>query len=140
VVALVIVLVLDLGIIVGQRIAGTTVLNATFYALTIGTIALLVAYLLATLGAVKFLFLGTTPKAPRWQIILPLAGIAFVGYTIYKNVVGLSPPYSYFPYIIGIWLLVGLAVVLLSPGQAERVRRNLAGSTSSDTTEPEVRA
>jgi amino acid transporter len=138
--ALVIVLALDLGIIVGQRIAGTTVLNATFYALTVGTIALLVAYLLATLGAVKFLFLGATPKAPRWQIILPLGGIAFVGYTIYKNVVGLSPPYSYFPYIIGIWLLAGLAVVLLSPGLAARVRRNLAESTNSDTAEPQARA
>ena len=47
---------------IGQRLAGTAVLDATFYALTIGTISLLVAYVLATVGAIKFLFLDGPPQ------------------------------------------------------------------------------
>lgn len=137
VLALVVVLLVVLAAIIGQRVAGTAVLDATFYALTIGTIALLVAYLLATVGAIRFLFLRGVPKAPRWQIVVPLAGIAFLGYTIYKNVVGLESPYSLFPYLVAVWLAVGVAIVLGIPGLAVRVRRNLADSTADPAVAPQ---
>ena len=128
--ALVVVLALIAAGVVGQRIAGSDVLDATFYALTLGTISLLVAYVLATVGAVKFLFLDGPPKAPTWQAAIPTLGGIFVVYTIYKNVVHVASPYSYFGWIVLIWLLIGLALVALVPGLAGRVRTGLAASSA----------
>lgn len=136
-VALVIVLLLVAGIIVGQRAAGSAVLDATFYALTVGTLCLLVAYVLATVGAIRFLFFGAPARrAPALQIVIPFAAIGLVGYTLYKNVFGLSTPYDRFPYIVAVWLLIGLGVVALSPGMASRVRAGLAGSRPPASEEP----
>ena len=128
--ALIVVLVCIAAGLIGQRLAGSAVLDATFYALTLGTISLLVAYVLATVGAVKFLFLDGPPKAPTWQAAIPTLGGAFVVYTIYKNVVGLDAPYSYFGWIVLVWLLIGLALVALVPGLAGRVRIGLATSSA----------
>lgn len=112
--------------LVAQRITGSSVLDATFYALTLGTISLLVAYVLATIGAIRFLFLSGVPKAPRWQVAIPTLGGAFVIYTIYKNVINVPSPYSYFGWIVLVWLLVGAGVVAFVPGVATRVRAGLA--------------
>jgi amino acid transporter len=126
--ALAVTIAATLFIMVGQRLAGTTVLSATFYWLTIGTIALLVAYALATLGALRFLFFQGPRRAPAWQVVVPIAGVAFVGYTIYKNIVGVAAPYNVFPYLVAGWLAVGLALVAAVPGVASQVRGRLASS------------
>jgi amino acid transporter len=107
---------------VGQRLAGTGVLDATFYWLTLGTIALLVAYALATAGAFRFLFLSGPPKAPRWQAVIPILALAFVLYTIYKNVVGVEGPYRVFPYVVLAVLVVAGVLVVAVPGLTARVR------------------
>jgi hypothetical protein len=106
------------------------VLDATFYALTLGTISLLVAYVLATAGAVRYLFFDGPPKAPAWQVIIPTLGGAFVIYTIYKNVIGVDSPYSYFGWLVLIWLAIGAAIVAFAPGLAGRVRAGLATSSA----------
>lgn len=130
IVALVLVLLVVAGIIIGQRLADSAVLDATFYALTVGTLCLLVAYMLATAGAIRFLFLGRVRRAPALQVVVPLAAVGLVGYTIYKNVFNLDTPYDRFPYIVAVWLLVGLGFVLLVPGVAGRVRQGLGQSGS----------
>lgn len=112
--------------ITGQRLAGTDVLDATFYWLTIGTIALLIAYALATVGAFKFLFLAPTPRAPRWQALVPILAFAFVVYTIYKNVVGVHGPYVWFPYVVLAVLAAATATVMIVPGLATRVSERIA--------------
>lgn len=119
------------GIVV-LRLLNLAVLDATFYPLTIGTIALLVAYLLATLGAIRYLFLGKTKKAPMWQIIIPLLGGAFVVYTLYKQIVGVSYPYDRFPIAVGIYLLVAVAIMVVAPNIATRVGRGLMDSTTAE--------
>jgi amino acid transporter len=124
--ALILVIVIMGAGLVGQRLAGSDVLDATFYALTLGTISLLVAYVLATVGAIRFVFFAGPPKAPLWQAVIPTLGGAFVIYTIYKNVVHVASPYSYFGWLVLVWLLVGLALVALVPGLAGRVRSGLA--------------
>ena len=137
--ALAFIIVTTLCIMVGQRLVGTTVVNATFYWLTIGTIALLVAYALATLGALRFLFFNGPRKAPAWQVVVPIAGVAFVGYTIYKNVVGVASPYNVFPYLVAAWLAIGLVLVAAVPGIAGRVRSRLAASVEGTAgSEPEL--
>ena len=126
-------MVLVLCFMVGQRLAGTGVEDATFYWLTIGTIALLAAYALATIGAFRFLFLDGPAKAPMWQAVIPVLALAFVVYTIYKNVVGVEGPYRVFPYIILAWLVLATIVVFAVPGLAERVRSRLAsGDAAAD--------
>lgn len=136
VVALVIVLLVVAGIIVGQRLAGSAVLDATFYALTVGTLCLLVAYILATLGAINFLFVRGRRGAPAWQVVIPVLALALVGYTLYKNVFGLDFPYSRFPYIVLAWLAVGAAIAL-SRGVAGGVRRGLSGADATPMTPSE---
>lgn len=118
--------VLILCFTVGQRLAGTALLDATFYWLTIGTIALLVAYAMATAGAFRFLFLGRRARAPRWQAVIPVLALAFVLYTIYKNVVGVDGPYRFFPYIVLAVLVTASVVVVAVPGLADRVRAQIA--------------
>jgi amino acid transporter len=123
-----IVAVLVLIFAVGQRLAGTGVEDATFYWLTLGTIALLVAYALATVGAFRFLFLARPAKAPLWQGVVPVLALAFVLYTIYKNVVGVEGPYRVFPYIVLAVLVVAGILVAAVPGLAARVRASVGSS------------
>jgi amino acid transporter len=118
--------------IVGQQLAGTTVINATFYALQIGTVLLLVAYVLATVGAIRFLFFTGEPKEPRWQLVIPALGGAFVVYTIIRNVfVDQEGTFAHLPWIELAYLVVGLAVVGVAPGLAGRVRVGLAAGEAA---------
>jgi amino acid transporter len=128
--ALATVLLLMVAGVVGQRLAGSSVLDATFYALTLGTIALLVAYVLATVGAIRYLFFAGEERAPRWQVIVPTLGGAFVIYTIYKNVVHVDAPYSRFGWLVLLWLVIGGAIVAFAPGLAGRVRAGLASASA----------
>lgn len=113
-----------------ERATGAIVLDATFWVLTIGTISLLVAYLLATVGAIRFLFFGGNTRTPKWQIIIPILAAAFVIYTLYRNVVGVDSPYGWFPPIVAVWLIIGIAISFRQ-GLVDRVRANLDGA---DTT------
>jgi amino acid transporter len=114
-----------------EQLAGESVISATFSALQVGTVLILVAYALATVGAIRFLFLGgggaDGPKVPAWQILIPILGGAFVCYTIFRNVfIGQTGANANTPYIEGAYLLIGLAIVAIAPGLARRVRAGLA--------------
>ena len=122
--ALVVVLVIGVGAIVVQRIAGVSAVNAFFYPGTIGVLCMLVAYIVTNVGAIRFLFIKAR-RAPLWEIVFPVLGIAFVIYTIYKNVHGVPFPYSKFPLWVAGWLVVGLAFILLAPKLARRIGEGL---------------
>jgi len=125
--ALVVVLVIFGVNLILQQLVGETVLDATFQALQVGTVLILVAYVLATVGAIRFLFFSGEAKVPWWQIAIPVLGGAFVCYTIFRNVfINQVGAYSRFPYVEGIYLLIGLLVVYVAPGLAGRVRAGLA--------------
>jgi amino acid transporter len=125
--ALVVVLCIFAGALVGQQLGGSPVINATFYPLQIGTVLILVAYVMATIGAIYFLFFKGKAKAPMWQLAIPVLGGAFVCYTIYRNVfVGQVGTYGRLPYVEAAYLIVGLVVVSVAPGLAGRVRAGLA--------------
>ena len=131
-VALVVVLLVIVANLIVQQLVGEQVEPATFAALQVGTVVLLVAYVMAVAGAIWFLFLaprraGQPARAPLWQIIIPLVGGAFVLYTLYRNVfIGQTGANANTPYFEGVWLLVGLGVVCILPGLAGRVRAGLA--------------
>jgi amino acid transporter len=135
--ALMVVLIVFLCALVGQQLAGSSVINATFYPLQIGTVLILVAYVMAVVGAIYFLFFKEGAKVPMWQLVIPVIGGAFVCYTIYRNVfIGQVGTYARLPYIEGVWLLLGIAVVCIAPGLAGRVREGLRRG-SADAPEPD---
>ena len=53
----------------------------------IGTLILLVAYVLATIGAMRLLFFSGDTTTRRWEIVIPVLALVVLGYTIYRNVV-----------------------------------------------------
>ena len=110
--------------LISQRIAGTNAVNAFFYPGTIGVLSLMIAYIATNLGAIRHLFFGAL-KRPIWQIVFPVLGIAFLCFTIYKNVHGAVAPYSHFPWYVLAWLGVGLLLILAAPGVAKRVGERL---------------
>jgi amino acid transporter len=119
--------VMTFAVVVGValRINGTTSVNAFFYMGTIGVLSMLVAYVVTNLGAMKFLHLERR-EAP-WRVIIPILALAASIYTLYKNLWPRPPhPYNLFPYIIGGWLLFGVAITLLFPRLTHRIGRNLS--------------
>ena len=133
--ALVVVLVIGVGAIAAQRIAGVSAVNAFFYPGTLGVLSLLVAYIVTNVGAIRYLFIAAR-RAPLWEVVFPLAAIAFLIYTIYKNVHGVAFPYDRFPLVVGIWLVIGLAVVLATPALARRVGAELVRDAGLDESAP----
>jgi amino acid transporter len=97
--------------------------NAFLWSGTIGTLILLVAYVLATVGMTLLVFVQRKmPSVPMWQVIIPIAGIVVLGYTIYRNVY----PYPagdghWFPIVAGAWLAAAVIGVLLAPRTARRL-------------------
>jgi amino acid transporter len=129
--ALVVVLVIGVGAIVVQRIAGVSAVNAFFYPGTLGVLCMLVAYMVTNVGAIRYLFIAAR-RAPLWEIVIPLIGIAFIVYTIYKNVQGVPFPYDRFPFWVGAFLLVGLIITLATPKLARRVGEALVHDAGLD--------
>jgi amino acid transporter len=123
--ALAVVMAIGLTVVVVQRIVDTSPANAFFYPGTIGVLSLLVAYIVTNVGAIRFLFIAAR-RAPIWQLVIPLVAIAFLGYTIYKNVKGTSFPYDRFPIVVAIWLVVGAAVTVLFPRLTRSIGEALA--------------
>ncbi len=104
-----------------------TAFNAFLWSGTIGTLILLVVYVLATLGCVVLVFIRRKLPVPTWQIVVPIAAIIVLGYTLYRNVI----PYptgaaAWFPVVSGGWLLAAVIAVIAAPGTARKLGRALA--------------
>jgi amino acid transporter len=120
------------------RVSGVTGLNSAFYLGTSGTLSLLVAYAMVDVGAVRLMMKSATVKAVA---IIPLLGFALLCYVLFNE---LYPepahPYNLLPYFVGAWLLIGLGVVVLIPGVAQRIGVGLAEAEGIQThdTRPEI--
>jgi amino acid transporter len=129
--ALTLVMIVGFGGLIAQSLAGTNAVNAFFYPGTIGVLALMVAYIATNLGAIWHLFLQTL-RRPVWQLVFPVLGIAFLVFTIYKNVSGTAAPYSHFPWYVLAWLAVGALIVIAAPHIAKRIGERLTGELQDD--------
>jgi amino acid transporter len=137
VIALAVELTLSLCAVVGFAIAGTPAIDVFFYLATMGVLSLLVMYIVTNVGAFRYLFLSKPRRAPLWEIVVPLLGIGFAGYTLYKNLWPVPPyPFNIFPYIVAGWLVVGLATAFLVHGLGDRVERELLERTGQDRDDP----
>lgn len=90
---------------------------------TIGTLILLVVYVLATIGCVILVFVRRKLPVPMWQIVVPIMALVVLGYTLYRNVIPYpsSGPGRWFPVVAGAWLVAALVAVLVAPGFARRL-------------------
>jgi amino acid transporter len=87
----------------------------------IGTLILLVVYIMATVGAMRVLFFSKRKIVRTWEIVIPLASLVVLVYVIYRNVV----PYptganAKLPVIFIAWIAVGVVYVLVRPAVAKR--------------------
>jgi amino acid transporter len=120
---------------------GATASDAFAWSGSIGTLILLVAYALATIGMVLLVFVRRRmPSVPMWQLIIPVAAIALLGYTLYRNVFPYpsSGPSHWFPIVTGGWLLAAIIAVLALPRTARRLGDALAAGLkgTGDTPRP----
>jgi amino acid transporter len=97
---------------------------------TIGTLIILVAYLMLTVGAIKFLFFSGRARVPMWEIVIPAAAVIVLGYVVFRNVWPIPPsdqPAFWYSAATVVWLLIALVFVYAMPGLAGRVGDRLRG-------------
>jgi len=101
--------------------------NSFLWSGTIGTLILLVVYVLASVGCIMLVFVRHKLPVPMWQIIVPIAGLVVLGYTLYRNVwpwpAGSA---AWIPSVAGIWLVVAVIVVIFAAGTARKLGAALA--------------
>ncbi|SEP32914.1 APC family permease [Amycolatopsis saalfeldensis] len=107
---------------------GATAADTFAWSGSIGTLILLVIYLLTTLGAILLLFVRRRMRVPWWHLVFPLGALAVLGYTVYVNVVPYPTegPARWFPIAAGAVLVLAVILVLAAPGLARRVGERLA--------------
>jgi amino acid transporter len=101
--------------------------NSFLWSGTIGTLILLVVYVLATVGCIMLVFVRHKLPVPTWQIVVPIAALVVLGYTLYRNVI----PYptgtpKWFPVVSGAWLVAAVIAVIFAPGTARKLGAALA--------------
>ena len=104
-----------------------TAFDSFLWSGTIGTLILLVAYVLASVGCIMLVFVRRKLAVPMWQIVIPIAGLIVLGYTLYRNVI----PYPtgdgrWFPVTAGVWLLAAVVAVIVAPRTARKLGAALA--------------
>ncbi|MET9260188.1 APC family permease [Amycolatopsis sp. NPDC004079] len=107
---------------------GATADDTFAWAGSIGTLILLVIYLLTTLGAILLLFVRRRMRVPSWHLAFPIGALVLLGYTVYVNVVPYPTegPARWFPVVAGGVLVLAVVVVASAPGFARRVGERLA--------------
>ncbi|WP_370939156.1 APC family permease [Amycolatopsis sp. cg13] len=107
---------------------GATADDTFAWAGSIGTLILLVIYLLTTLGAILLLFVRRRMRVPWWHLAFPIGALVLLGYTVYVNVVPYPTdgPARWFPVVAGGVLVLAVVVVASAPGFARRVGERLA--------------
>lgn len=110
---------------VGFGLAGASAVDVYYWFATIATLCMVLAYGMASVGAIRFALRPGSPIA-AWEAIIPALGIGFLGLVYAIQVIGQSPPYTWFPYLAGLWCLIGLVIVVINPGLANRIGSRLA--------------
>jgi amino acid transporter len=117
---------LTLAALLAFGLAGTSALDAFFYLATIGTLSILVLYVLVSVSAI-WLALQARSGRQLLAVVLPAGGAFVALYVLYRNLVPAPAfPFNLFPYIVGAWLVVGLGIALTVPELRSRVSAGLA--------------
>jgi amino acid transporter len=96
---------------------------------TIGTLILLVVYVLATIGATRLVFFPGGDAAVRAEIIIPILGLALLGYTLWRNIIPFPEGAArWLPIAAAVWLLAALVFVLVRPDVTRRAGEQLTAA------------
>ncbi len=102
---------------------------------TIGTLILLVVYILATIGMTRLVFFSGSARGPgqarvrQWELVIPVLGIIVLGYTLFRNVWPLPAGIAWWgPSVAIAWLALGIAGVLARPAATRRAGELLTGA------------
>jgi amino acid transporter len=124
VVALATVIVIAAAGLIGMRAYGiSSAVLAFFYPGTIGVLAMIVAYAVTNVGAARMFLRDRREQA--WEIVVPAVAIIVLIYVFWRNAAGQVYPFNWFPWVVGAWLVAGLAIILAVPGLAARIGANL---------------
>ncbi len=111
---------------------------------TIGTLILLVVYVLATIGMVRLVFFpgpSGVSTVRRWELVIPVLGIIVLGYTLFRNVWPLPTGVAWWgPSVAIAWFVVGIAWVLARPAATRRAGEQLTqaeGLAAPDASDPD---
>jgi amino acid transporter len=110
---------------VALAVFGVSAFDVYYWYATIAVLCMLVAYGVASAGVIVFTLSGRG-HIPLWELAMPVLGIGYLGFVYVKQSTGQIEPYTWFPWIAGIWCLAGLAVVLAKPALAQRIGARLA--------------
>jgi amino acid transporter len=114
---------------------------------TIGTLILLVVYVLATIGMVRLVFFSGQTTVRRWEIAIPVLGLIVLGYTLLRNVWPLPSGVAWWgPSVAIAWFAIGIIWVLARPAATQRAGELLTrseglarpGSVASDRVSSEA--
>ncbi|MEP7091003.1 MAG: APC family permease [Nocardioidaceae bacterium] len=106
---------------------------------TIGTLILLVAYVLATIGCIKLVFIDRKLDVPQWQVVIPVLALLVLGYTIYRNVIPYPTegPARWFPVVAFGWLALVTVLALAFPAAARRLAASMSQLDDTDVPDQE---
>src|SRR5215467_2062564 len=108
---------IGLVLLTAFRLAGTSALNVFFYLATIGTLSLLIMYVLTNVAAARHL-----GRRSPGQVVAPAAGVLVAGFVLYHSLWPVPPaPYEFFPYLVLGWLAAGLIITAVIPGFSRKV-------------------
>ncbi|MGB9378091.1 MAG: APC family permease [Mycobacteriales bacterium] len=104
----------------------------------IGTLILLVAYALATIGVIRLLFFSARRTVPAWEIVVPALALLLIGYTLYRNVIPYPPSGAarWIPIVCLVWIAAAVVLVVVRPGAARRAGARLTQEEGLAPAEP----
>jgi amino acid transporter len=118
-------------------LSGVGAFDAYYWFATLGVLCILVAYAVVGVGVIVLILKRRGPIR-MWEAIFPTVGILYLLFVFYKQSTGQEAPYSYFPWIAGVWCLIGVIVIFAAPGLTSRIGQRLTReltNTGSDVDE-----
>ncbi len=119
------VIVLTTLMTLGLGVFGATSVDAYYWYATLGTLCMVVAYGMTSVGVIRHTFRANS-GIPKWEIIIPALGLIYLVFVYVIQVTGQEAPYTYFPWAVGLWCLIGLIIVISRPALAQRIGSRLA--------------
>ncbi len=114
---------------------GAQPFDTFFWSGAIGTLILLVAYVLATIGCIKLVFIDRRMDVAMWQVSIPILALAMLGYTIYRNVSPYPTGAAFrFPIVAFGWLAAITVIVFAVPEIPRRLAAGMASFHDREST------
>jgi amino acid transporter len=102
-----------IGFVYPQAAFGGATTTIYFFYATLGTLAVIIVYIMLCLGGMAFFRRTKASYNPLLHAVVPLIGAVVFGAAFYGSVYPQPPfPLNLTPYITGIWLVVGIVAVL----------------------------